>query len=131
MRCIQTDIDKCRALEFCHPLGGILQRRRLGRCGDRPNEPIAPAVHRLNEPRLPGIVLQGMPQFANADLQDHVTHYGLRPDCLKQRFFGQQLARVLHKAPQDGKGFGPQGKRLCQTPQLLVGEIQTERRKKH
>jgi hypothetical protein len=72
-----------------------------------------------------------MPQFANADLQDHITYHGRRPDRLKQGFFGQQLAGVFYKAAQDGKGFGPQGKRLCQAPQPLVGEIQTERRKKH
>ena len=116
MRCIQTDIDTLRALEFCHAFGSVLQCRRLWRYGHRANEPIAPAVHRLNEPRLPGIVPQCMPQFANADLQDHVTYHGLRPDRLKQGFFGQQLARVFHKAAQDSKGFGPQGKRLCQAP---------------
>jgi hypothetical protein len=104
---------------------------RLWRLDHRPNKPIAPAVHCLNELRVPGIVTQGVPQFANADLQDHVTHRSLRPNRLKQGLFGQQLARVFHKAPQDSKSFGPQGNWLCQAPQPLVGEVQTERRKKH
>jgi hypothetical protein len=102
MHCIQTDTGKLRALEFCHPLGGILQRRSHG-----PNEPIAPTVYRLNKSWLPGTVSQGVPQFADADLQDHVTYRSLRPDRRKQGVFGQQLAGVFHKVPQDGKGFGP------------------------
>jgi hypothetical protein len=73
-------------------------------------------MHRLNEMRVPGIITQGVSQFANANFEDHVAYHSLRPHRLKQGLFGQQLPRGFHKAPQDGKGFWPQGKRLCQVP---------------
>jgi len=73
-------------------------------------------MHRLNEMRVPGIITQGVSQFANTDFQNHIAYHSLRPDRLQQALFGQQLAGMFHKASQDSEGFWPQGKRLCQAP---------------
>ena len=83
MRRTHADTGNPRAREFCPPPEGILRRLRLWRLAHRPNEPITPAMHRLNELRMPGIVTQSVPQFANADFQYHIRYCGLRPDRLK------------------------------------------------
>jgi hypothetical protein len=80
MRRTRADTGDSRVLEFYGLSGDILLRLRLWRLAHGPNEPIPPAMHRLNELRAPGIVTQSVPQFANADFQYHIRYGGLRPD---------------------------------------------------
>src|SRR5262249_12950968 len=63
--------------------------------GRMPNQPPPPPMHGLDEPgRLCGL-LQRFAQVANAHGQGGLGHHGVRPDCLQQGFFGDQLARLL------------------------------------
>jgi hypothetical protein len=60
MRRTHTDTGDSMTLDVCWPMRSILLRLRLWRLAHGPNEPVTPAMHRLNELWVPGIVTQSV-----------------------------------------------------------------------
>src|SRR5439155_13006302 len=106
-----------------------LVRRHRGT--DRCDETIAPAIHCLDKPWRPGLIAQYLAELPDGDLEHRITHHRLGPDCLKQRVFGHKLARLLHQAAEDCKGFRMQRDYLLVAPQPFVAPVQAKGIKHH
>ena len=97
-------------VRFCHEVRGR-RRRTDGGCrgAERRDKPIPPPVHCGNEPRPPGVIAQGLPQFRNTVRQHAVADRHLRPHRLEQRLFRHQLAGLCDQVLQHLAGFARQG----------------------
>ena len=104
-------------------------RRPFRRHGgaDRCDEPIPPAVHRLDKAGGARLIAQHPAQRAHGHREDGLTHHRVGPDRLEQRVFGHELARLRHQAAEDRKGFRGQRGHLVATPQPFVAQIEPER----
>ena len=90
-----------------HAARGLLHPRpaRSHQGADRRDEPIPPAVHRLDKAWGMRLIAQHPAQRAHGDRDDRLTHHRLGPDGLEQCVFGHELARLRHQAAEDRKGF--------------------------
>ena len=73
-------------------------RRRRAR--DRPNEPKAPPVHRLDVPRRLRRIPQRLAQIADAARQRRVAHDRVPPQRRQQLVLRDQTPRALHQVSQ-------------------------------
>jgi hypothetical protein len=88
-------------------------------------------MHRLDKPRLPGIITQRFTQLVNADHRRHVGHVDARPERFKQCLLCDYLPRMLSQISQHCKGLATQDNGGIPAPELLVGKIQRKRGKDH
>jgi hypothetical protein len=77
-------------------------------------------VHRGNEPRPPGVIAKGLPQFRNTVRQHALADRHLRPYGLEECLFRHQLAGLCDEALQHLTGFARQRNHACAPVELRV-----------
>jgi len=93
---------------------------------NRRNEAITPTMHRLDKPGHSRLIAQHLAQMPDGDLEHGLTYHGLRPDRLKQRSFGHELASLGHQTAEDRKGFRVQWDHLLAAPQPCLALVQAK-----
>jgi len=98
-------------------------RRRADDFGD---EPVAAAVGGLDDPRLPGIVVERAADLADAHLQRTAAQEHARPDRREELVLADQLAGACGKVLEHGQGLRGQRDRARPSAEPPGREIELE-----
>jgi hypothetical protein len=102
--------------------------RRRGQDADVGDEPVASLVGRLDVPGVVRLVLERLPDLADADLERRVPDKHIRPRRVEQLLFRHEPARVLDQIEEDAVGLGRERHDTATARrQLRAGAIQDVR----
>jgi len=74
-----------------------------------------------------GLISECLPEFSHADDRYDIAHRRVRPDCIEQFFFRDQLTGMFDEEAQHGEGFGPEGNGLRPPPETLTYRVKAKR----
>src|SRR5512134_3578051 len=80
----------------------------------------------LNEPRRLWIVVECLPELTYAHFEHGIAHKGLRPDCVEEFLFGDELPWSLEQTGKHCEGFGSELYCLWALPQAPIRKVQTK-----
>jgi hypothetical protein len=100
---------------------GIVRPARHDNIAD---QAIATAVHRLDIPWFPGVVVQSPAELADAYHETPVGHGGPRPRGLEEDLLRDEGARVVSEASENGEGLWTQRNGTRATEQAFVPRIE-------